>query len=109
ELQSRLAKNQRLNHILKKVEPKARDLLFSNPAFEALFNSKQPRNTFVLSADLRRSTTLMLKARNPELFAMFLQDLCDRLYNALLENLGVFDKFTGDGILAFFPEFYSGE
>lgn len=25
-----------------------------------------------------------------------------------MENYGVFDKFTGDGILAFFPEFYSG-
>jgi class 3 adenylate cyclase len=91
------------------VEPKAQELLFSNQAFADLFNSKEPRNAFVLSADLRRSTTLMLKARNPELFAMFLQHFCDRLYNAVLDNHGVFDKFTGDGILAFFPEFYSGE
>jgi class 3 adenylate cyclase len=30
------------------------------------------------------------------------------LGQTIIGNLGVFDKFTGDGILAFFPEFYSG-
>jgi class 3 adenylate cyclase len=27
----------------------------------------------------------------------------------IIENFGIFDKFTGDGVLAFFPEFFSGE
>ena len=26
-----------------------------------------------------------------------------------MDNYGVFDKFTGDGVLAFFPDFYSGQ
>ncbi len=50
----------------------------------------------------------MLKARKPELFAAFIIDLCSGLSQIILGNFGVFDKFTGDGILAFFPDFCSG-
>src|ERR1700730_4336105 len=50
----------------------------------------------------------MLKAREPKLFAQFITTLARQLRNEVLENYGIFDKFTGDGILAFFPEFYSG-
>jgi adenylate cyclase len=27
----------------------------------------------------------------------------------ITDSYGVFDKFTGDGVLAFFPDFYSGD
>ena len=30
------------------------------------------------------------------------------LGTTITDSYGVFDKFTGDGILAFFPEFFSG-
>lgn len=109
KLQTDLAKKQSFNHIVHKVEEKARDLLFENESFVKLFNCEEPRSAFVVSVDLRKSTTLMLKAREPQRFAMFIKDLCDKLYSAILESHGVFDKFTGDGILAFFPEFYSGK
>ena len=51
----------------------------------------------------------MLKARKPELFSEFVTELTTALSNVVINNFGVFDKFTGDGILAFFPKFYSGE
>jgi adenylate cyclase len=61
-----------------------------------------------MSVDIRRSTELMLKARAPEMFAAFITTLCRDLGNIVKSNFGVFDKFTGDGVLAFFPDFYSG-
>jgi class 3 adenylate cyclase len=50
----------------------------------------------------------MLKARRPELFAQFIRKLCVALSEIIIGNYGVFDKFTGDGVLAYFPDFYSG-
>jgi class 3 adenylate cyclase len=51
----------------------------------------------------------MLKARKPELFSKFITELSQKLSQVIISNFGIFDKFTGDGILAFFPKFYSGE
>ena len=50
----------------------------------------------------------MLKIRQPEDFAGFISSLCLKLKNIIISNYGIFDKFTGDGILAYFPDFYSG-
>jgi class 3 adenylate cyclase len=62
----------------------------------------------VMSVDIRRSTGLMLKAK-PLAFGAFLSDLHAGLEKVVLDNYGYLDKFTGDGILAFFPSFFSGE
>jgi class 3 adenylate cyclase len=51
----------------------------------------------------------MLKAREPRLFAAFTITLASALREIMVQNYAVFDKFTGDGILAFFPDFFSGE
>jgi class 3 adenylate cyclase len=51
----------------------------------------------------------MLKARTPELFSKFITQLSQKLSQVIISNFGIFDKFTGDGILSFFPKFYSGE
>ncbi len=61
-----------------------------------------------MSVDIRRSTDLMLKARTPQAFATFITSLCKDLMDVVRNNNGVVDKFTGDGILCFFPEFFSG-
>jgi adenylate cyclase len=61
-----------------------------------------------MAVDLRRSTELMLKSRRPELFAEFILYLAQQLRMIILNNYGIFDKFTGDGVLAFFTDFYSG-
>lgn len=62
-----------------------------------------------MSVDMRRSTDLMLKCRDPRLFTSFLTHLCDELHGIVVDHYGVWDKFTGDGVLAFFPDFFSGE
>ena len=39
----------------------------------------------------------------------FINELIIGLSKIIKNNFGVFDKFTGDGILAFYPEFFSGK
>lgn len=63
---------------------------------------------FVLAMDIRRSTELMKEVRYPVLFAKFIHELESELRNAIIDEMGIVDKFTGDGILAFFPICYSG-
>lgn len=104
-----LLKQQNLRHLLDRVCEPAQKELLSEGSLLASFDSAALEDAFVMSIDIRRSTELMLKAREPELFADFITALCIRLGGIIVDNLGVFDKFTGDGILAFFPHFFSGE
>jgi hypothetical protein len=62
----------------------------------------------VLSIDIRKSTELMLKADNANSFSLFITELIENMMKAVVKNFGIIEKFTGDGLLAFFPEFYSG-
>jgi class 3 adenylate cyclase len=104
-----LSKKQRLKHLLDRVNESAQKKLLESNEFRKKFEETQPLNTVVMSVDIRRSTELMLKARTPQLYADFITSLCVELTNIILRNYGIFDKFTGDGILAFFPDFYSGQ
>jgi AcrR family transcriptional regulator len=63
---------------------------------------------FVMAIDIRRSTELRLKARDPQAFAAFLSSLCQKLAEVVKAHDGVFNQFTGDGILAYFPHFLGG-
>jgi class 3 adenylate cyclase len=67
-------------------------------------------SAFVISVDLRKSTDLMLKIvpESSGAYAKVLMELCERMRDAVKEEYGIFDKFTGDGVLAFFPQFFSG-
>jgi len=100
---------QRLQHLLYRVNENAREMLFESQEFRELFEKPDSCNAVIMSVDIRRSTELMLKAREPQLYADFITSLCTELTSIILDNYGVFDKFTGDGILAFFPEFYTGQ
>lgn len=99
----------KINHILPRICDKAGEKLFTDDDFKKKFDNKHSYETVVLSIDIRRSTELMLKARKPELFSKFITELSEKLSKIIIGNYGIFDKFTGDGILAFFPKFYSGE
>ena len=102
-----LAEHGRL--VLDKLSPLAHDALFSDQALRDRFlAAKSDCAAFILSIDIRRSTELMLKARTAELFGEFMAGLCDDLKGAICDNYGIVDKFTGDGLLASFPEFFSG-
>lgn len=98
-----------LGFLLNRVHEDARKLLLDSTDFQKRFLETRECNAVVMSVDIRRSTDLMLKARTPEEFANFITKLCEELNRIVLNSWGVFDKFTGDGILAFFPDFFSGD
>jgi class 3 adenylate cyclase len=104
----RLTKLQDLGFLLSRVNENARTRLLDSDEFAANFLERRVHDSFVMSVDIRRSTELMLKARTPELFAAFITALCRELTQVVTQNWGVLDKFTGDGILTFYPAFYSG-
>jgi len=103
-----LSQRQRLRYLLDKVNGSARTKLLESEEFRDLFEKSESCIAVIMAVDIRRSTELMLKARAPQLYAEFITHLCGELTKIILDHYGVFDKFTGDGILAFFPEFYSG-
>jgi class 3 adenylate cyclase len=105
---SELLKKEQLQSILSRTSPDAHEQLLKDEAFRISLTTGST-DAFVMSIDLRRSTELMLKARSPELFAEFVQAVAMSLRTAVLAEYGVFDKFTGDGILAFFPVGFSGD
>lgn len=72
-----------------------------------LFNKKS--EMAILSVDIRNSTHLMEKAISEEKFGEFLALLTEAFKTIILENNGIYDKFTGDGVICYFPEFFSGK
>jgi class 3 adenylate cyclase len=98
-----------LSFVLNRIHERAKSAFLASREFQERFLSKQECAAFIMAVDLRRSTDLMLKARTPEGFAQFITTLCSKLRGIILDEHGVFDKFTGDGILCFFPDFYTGE
>ena len=72
-----------------------------------LFNKKS--EMAILSVDIRNSTHLMEKAVSEEKFGEFLSLLIEAFKTVILENYGIYDKFTGDGVICYFPEFFSGK
>lgn len=106
---SELEVKEKINHILSRINENGRQKVLNSPEFLDLFQDKTPCESVVVSIDIRRSTELMLKARRPDLFSEFITELSHQLSDCIINNFGIFDKFTGDGILAFFPKFYSGD
>lgn len=104
ELQSK----RRSYFFLSRISESAQKAVLQQPKLLDTFVDTRECNAFVLSVDVRQSTALMLKARTPGAFASFINGLCSDLEDIITQNHGVYDKFTGDGILAFFPDFFSG-
>lgn len=103
-----LLKNENLNHLINRVNEEGVKKLRESKDFQNKFDMGNTYNMVVLSLDIRRSTELMLKSKSPTLYAQFITSLCIKLSAIIKNNYGVLDRFTGDGILAFFPDFYSG-
>ena len=103
-----LRAKERIGFLLGRVNQAAKRQLLVSEVFQRAFLERKECVAFVMAVDIRRSTELMLKARSPEDFAQFVTTLCDDLMSVITEHFGVFDKFTGDGVLAFFPDFYTG-
>ena len=103
-----LKRKQDLAYLSDRVCAPASQLLLRDPTFEAQFKPAEPQEAFILSIDIRRSTDLMLHAATSQGYAEFIDSLCAELMGAIKSNYGVIDKFTGDGLLAYFPLFFSG-
>lgn len=97
-----------LAFLLHRIHPAAQSLVKADNSFRDSFEAKDCWG-FVVSVDIRRSTELMPRTRKPEQHAKFVSQLTCQLTKEVLASFGVLDKFTGDGILAFFPDFYSGK
>lgn len=104
-----LRQEETLGFITDRIQLAARPVLLASPDLQQRFMGEHPSDAYVVAIDIRRSTELMLKAQEPKLYATFITDLCQELRDVVFRHDGVFDKFTGDGVLAFFPEFFSGE
>ncbi|WP_411973367.1 adenylate/guanylate cyclase domain-containing protein [Sphingobacterium sp. Lzh-3] len=100
---------QKSSHIINRIHEEAVSKYLNSGDFRANFEHGNETFAVVVSIDIRRSTELMLKAKTPTDYSNFITELSDRLSKIIIGNFGIFDKFTGDGILAFFPHFYSGK
>jgi class 3 adenylate cyclase len=69
--------------------------------FERAIERRRPIDLIVLAADIRDSTTLMREAIDPYGFASTLERFTERARKTTWDHGGVFDKFTGDGFLAY--------
>jgi hypothetical protein len=103
--QDELRAKEQLAFVLNRIHPEARPIILARPELQRKFLEHTTCEAYVMSIDIRRSTDLMLKSRRPELFAKFIASLCAGLRDIVLAHNGVFDKFTGDGVLAFFRIF----
>jgi len=60
-----------------------------------------PIQMFVMAADIRESTTLMKEAVRFEQFALVMDKFVTSVRRGITRSGGWFDKFTGDGLLAY--------
>lgn len=72
----------------------------------SLFNI--PCEAAVLSVDIRNSTFLMDHCDDPKRFSNFIYTITKKFKDIVISNYGVYDKFTGDGFICYFPDFFSG-
>ncbi len=108
-LYNELNEEKKSYHIINRIHSEAVSAYTNSQDFRNFFKHGNEVDAVVVSIDIRRSTELMLKARSSTDYSDFITTLSEGLSNIIKGNLGIFDKFTGDGILAFFPTFYSGE
>ena len=103
-----LSNNKKILDLSNKICEEGKNKLLKSTEFRNSFFKEEKCLAAILAIDIRRSTELMLKAKSPRDFAKFVSSLCIKMMDIIKTNYGVVDKFTGDGILSFFPDFYSG-
>ena len=66
-------------------------------------------NSFILAIDIRKSTVLMLNATDRLSYVQFVIEIEKGFNQIIKDNYGIVDKFTGDGILAYFIPDFTGD
>lgn len=74
---------------------------YITPSFIADMNEK---DTIVLVADIRRSQDLMTYGPDDSHYTTMINEFIASIQQIILNNNGIFDKFTGDGFIAYFNE-----
>ncbi len=97
-----------LQNLLRQCHPARAPVVLERFDTVEMLLEPHPNDAFVMSIDIRRSTDLMLMATTPSAFAAFIAEAGAGLRKVVQEHDGLADKFTGDGILAWFPLFLTG-
>jgi class 3 adenylate cyclase len=69
---------------------------------EEILHEASASETIVVMGDIRRSQDLMTYARDSDSFISHMVTFIGNTRRLIDDNLGIFDKFTGDGFLAYF-------
>jgi class 3 adenylate cyclase len=91
----------RISRLLKAHAPDDWEKLFrTEELFDAIIDG-EPIQMFVMAADIRSSTILMKEAVRFERFAFIMDKFVTAVRRGIRRSGGWFDKFTGDGFLAY--------
>lgn len=69
---------------------------------KSLLCSLSESETVVVIGDIRRSQDLITYSVNPDTYRTNMASLIEKVKNTVLENMGIFDRFTGDGFICYF-------
>lgn len=72
-----------------------------------LLCSLSDSETVVVIGDIRKSQDLITYAVNPGTFRTYVVSFINRVRSIVLENMGIFDRFTGDGFICYFNSYLS--
>lgn len=72
---------------------------------DAYIDKMSKSDTLVVVGDIRRSQDLMTYGCNPDIYREKIIEFMDRTRQILKSNCGLYDRFTGDGFIAYFNKY----
>lgn len=73
-----------------------------------LLASLSGSETVVIIGDIRKSQDLITYAVNPDTYRTNMVSYINKVKKIILDNWGIFDRFTGDGFICYFNAYLSG-
>lgn len=92
---------QRIGRLLEAHAPEDWEKRFRKDELLDAIVAGEPLHMFVMAADIRESTMLMKEAVKFERFAFVMDKFVSSVRQGITKRGGWFDKFTGDGFLAY--------
>jgi len=94
--------------LFSKIDKKYLHFLKETKEINIVESIKNIKKSVVISIDIRNSTNLMEQSDLID-YSEFTEKFVEKTIECIKKNYGIIDRFTGDGILAFFPDFYAGK